>query len=229
MIFGGICAGGTGSRMGGTLSGLPKQFLEIEGKPVISYSVETMLKWEKISKIIVAVNAEYIDLCKSLLPHDRVEITQAGRDRGDTVEAIAKRALELGGSEDILITHDAARPFVELETVKATVEAAEKYGVSGAFVPASDTVLQIRDGLVAAAPDRSEMYLAQTPQCFKLGLFFKVWNGLSEDEKAAVTDACGMFFRGGATVKAVEGTRSCFKITYKEDLERAGDYLKGSL
>lgn len=225
MIFGGICAGGTGSRMGGS-TGLPKQFLEIGGKPIISYSVETMLKWEEIAIVIVAVNKEYMELCRTLLPPKKLEIIEAGRDRGETVELIAQRALQLGSANDILITHDAARPFAELETIKAAAQAAERYGASGAFIPASDTVLQIKEGFVAAAPHRAEMYLAQTPQCFKLGLFFDVWSSLSEDEKAAVTDACGMFFRRGVAVKAVEGTRSCFKITYKEDLERAENYLR---
>lgn len=223
MFFGGICAGGSGTRTG---LAVPKQFLEINKKPIIAYSVEAMLKWDKISKVIVAVNGDYLDFCEKLFPNNRVKVIEGGKTRGDTVAILAEKALELGSEEDILITHDAARPFVSLETIKKSAEAAEKYGVSGAVVPASDTVLQIKEGFVFSAPGREEMFLAQTPQCFKLGLFFKVWDSLSEEEKVIVTDACGMFFRRGVTVKAVEGERECFKITYEEDLERAEEILK---
>ena len=85
--------------------------------------------------------------------------------------------------DDVLLTHDAARPLVSLDTMKRCAAAAVEYGVSGTAVRAVDTVLRCKDGFVMEAPPREEMWLAQTPQCFKLGLFKEVWGTMTEEEK----------------------------------------------
>lgn len=217
MYFGGICAAGKGTRFGGDT---PKQFVILKGKPVIAYSVEEMLKCQQIEKIFVAVSHDYIDYCKKLFTDGRVEVTEGGASRSETVAAMAEKALSIGGYDDIMITHDAARPFVSAETFISCARAAEQYGASGTALPATDTVLQCREGFIYAAPPRSEMFLAQTPQCFKLGLFKEVWDSISDEEKEAATDACGMFFRAGKRVKIVEGEKSGVKITVEEDFNR---------
>ena len=221
MFFAGICAAGKGERFGGDV---PKQFLPLNGKPIILHSVEAFLQWGKAERIFVSVSPEWLEHCQELLVHyDSITVVQGGAYRGETVEKLVSAALAAGGTDvDIIATHDAARPFVTADLIGRCVSAAEKYGVSGAAVAATDTVLQCRDGIVTAAPPRSEMFLAQTPQCFKLGVFRQVWGRLSEEEKKAATDVCGMFFRGGAEVKLVEGDRKCFKITTEDDLRRAG-------
>lgn len=220
MIFAGICAGGKGERFGGDM---PKQFLQLKGKPVIMHSVEAFLQWGRAERIFVAVSAEWLEHCRELFAqYDSVDVIVGGADRGETVEKLAEAAFAAGGSDsDMIATHDAARPFVTAEVIERCVSAAREYGVSGSAVPAADTVLQCRDGVVVAAPVRSEMFLAQTPQCFRLGLFRKVWGELSDSEKAAATDVCGMFYRAGVSVRIVEGTSKCFKITTEEDMKRA--------
>lgn len=231
MIFAGICAGGQGVRLNSeTGSDIPKQFLDLGGRPMISYSVEAFLACKEIDRIFVAAAGEYTDYCKRLFPDPRVKVIEGGATRADTVALLVKECGSFGENaspEDILITHDAARPFVSTDIIRRSVEAAREYGASGVAVGAFDTVLQCRGGFVCGAPPRSEMYLAQTPQCFKTGLFNKVWNGLTEREKAEATDVCGMFFRAGVNVKIVEGARECFKITVKEDMDRAEAYLNG--
>ena len=220
MIFAGICAGGKGERFGGDM---PKQFLQLKGKPVIMHSVEVFLQWGRAERIFVAVSAEWLEHCRELFAqYDSVDVILGGADRGETVEKLAEAAFAAGGSDgDMIATHDAARPFVTAEVIERCVNAARECGVSGSAVPAADTVLQCRDGVVMAAPVRSEMFLAQTPQCFRLGLFRKVWGELSDSEKAAATDVCGMFYRAGVDVRIVEGTSKCFKITTAEDMKRA--------
>lgn len=217
MYFGGICAAGKGIRFGGDT---PKQFLLLKGKPIVAYSVEEMLKCPQIGKIFVAVSKEYIDLCQGLFADSRVEVVEGGENRSDTVAVMAERALSMGSFDDIMITHDAARPLVSKETFLRCAEAAKEHGASGTAIPATDTVLQCRDGFIYAAPPREEMFLAQTPQCFKLGLFKEVWEAISEEEKNSATDACGMFFRAGRKVRIVEGENSALKITVEEDFDR---------
>ena len=220
MIFAGICAGGKGERFGGDM---PKQFLTLKGKPVIVHSVERFLQYGKCERVFVAVSAEWTEYCRELFAHyNSISVVEGGADRGETVERLVNAAYAEGGSDgDIIATHDAARPFVDVEVIKRCVEAAEEFGVSGAAVAAKDTVLQCRDGFVTAAPPRSEMLMAQTPQCFKLGIFRRIWGELSDGEKMAATDVCGVFYRAGADVRIVEGSSECFKITTWEDLKRA--------
>ena len=226
MFFAGICAGGTGRRFGGDV---PKQFLQLKGKPVIMHSVEAFLQWGRAERIFVAVSAEWLEHCRKLLAqYDSVDVIEGGADRGETVEKLAEAALAAGGSDgDIIATHDAARPFIAPDVIERCAAAAEEYGVSGTAVPAADTVLQCRNGVVVAAPARSEMFLAQTPQCFRLGLFRKAWSRLSDSEKAAATDVCGMFYRAGVDVRIVDGAGECFKITTEEDLKRAEQMQTG--
>lgn len=229
MVFAGICGGGQGTRFKSeTNSGTPKQFLLLGGKPVISYCVETFLSCKEIEKVFVAVSEEYISYTEKLLSDPRVKVIKGGDSRGETVARLVKECENYSGASenDILVTHDAARPFVTPAAVGRSVEAARIYGASGTTLPASDTVLECREGFVTGAPPRSEMYLAQTPQCFKIGLFNEIWGKLSREEKAAATDVCGMFYRAGAAVKIVEGDKECFKITYGEDMERAEQWLK---
>ena len=220
MIFAGICAGGKGERFGGDV---PKQFLTLKGKPVIMHSVEAFLRYGECERIFVAVSDRWVEYCRELFAHyNSISVIEGGADRGETVERLVDAAYAKGGSDgDIIATHDAARPFVDVDVIGRCVEAAEEFGVSGTAVAARDTVLQCRDGLVTAAPLRSEMFLAQTPQCFKLGIFRKIWGELSDREKAAATDVCGMFYRAGVSVKIIEGGERCFKITTEDDLKRA--------
>lgn len=220
MYFGGICAGGKGVRFGGDT---PKQFLLYEGKPIIAYSVETMLSCPHIQKVFAAVPSDYADYCRELFKDEkkeRIEIIEGGSSRSETVALLTEKALEIGKGSDIMITHDAARPFVSAETFMRCAEAAEKHGVSGTALPAFDTVFRCKDGFICAAPPREEMFLAQTPQCFRIELFTELWNAASDKEKDAATDACGMFFRAGIPVKMVEGDHDGGKLTVREDLER---------
>lgn len=220
MIFAGICAGGKGERFGGNV---PKQFLPLKGKPVILHSVEAFLQYGEAERVFVAVSAEWMEYCVELFAgRDGIEVIEGGADRGETVERLVRAAFAAGGTDgDVIATHDAARPFVDAEIIRRCVKAAQVHGVSGTAVAAADTVLQCQNGAVVAAPPRSEMFLAQTPQCFKLGVFQRVWYDLSESERKAATDVCGMFYRAGVDVSIVEGARECFKITDSEDLKRA--------
>lgn len=219
MFFAGICASGSGTRFGGTL---PKQFVELNGKPVIAYSVEELLKWEELKRVFIAVSKEYTDYCRALFPNPRITVIEGGALRSETVALLAEAAMKEpdANNEDVMLTHDAARPFVGLETMKRCAGAAEKYGVSGTAIKAVDTVLRCKDGLVTEAPPREEMWLAQTPQCFKLGLFKEVWSTMTKQEKQDATDVCGMFFRKGFKVRIVEGEKEGGKITIREDLEK---------
>lgn len=218
MVYAGICASGNGTRFGGAL---PKQFVELNGKPVIAYSVEELLKWEELKRIYIAVSREYADYCGELFSDPRIRVIEGGEIRSETVALLAEAAMREPNAHenDVMLTHDAVRPFVGLETMKRCARAAEIYGVSGTAIAAVDTVLRCKDGFVTEAPPREEMLLAQTPQCFRLGMFKEAWGTMTKQEREAATDVCGMFYRKGFRVRIVEGEKQGGKITVKEDLE----------
>ena len=220
MVFGGICAAGSGSRIGGEV---PKQFLPIKGKPMLTYSVEAFLRLKEIERIYVAVNENWTEYCEKLFADEKqVCVISGGANRAETVERLVNAVVENGGGDnDVIVTHDAARPFVSCELIQCCVKAADEYGVSGAAIAATDTVLRCEGGFITDAPPREKMFLAQTPQCFKIGLFKRVRDSLSEEEKAKATDVCGMMFRAGVGVRIVEGEKNCFKVTTAEELEMA--------
>lgn len=224
MIITGIVAGGTGSRMGNTE--LPKQFMELGNKPLFIYTAERFLK--QSDYIIIGMNHEWLKmaefLLKKFLPAENIFLTEGGSDRNGTVKNIIAFAQEKLKCKDgdIILTHDAARPFVDERIINASISAIEKCDICTAAVPATDTIAVSADGAVAEDfPDRSKMYLVQTPQTFRLGDFDEIYDSLSEDEKRTATDVCRLFMAKGRKVMLVNGSNENMKITYSRDYQMA--------
>lgn len=227
MVIAGIVAGGTGSRMGN--SAVPKQFLEIGGKPIIIHTVEKFLVSPEIDYVVVGVHADWQDYMEDLVKkyirdQSRITVTAGDTNRNGTIEKIIGKAKELWEVDDetIFVTHDAVRPFVSLKIIEDNVEAAQKYGVCDTVIVATDTIVQSLDHkAITEIPVRNEMYQGQTPQSFKYGIFKEVYESMTPEELDIVTDACKMFFLRNHEVHLVEGNISNFKITYPFDLKMA--------
>lgn len=227
MVVAGIVAGGVGSRMGS--SAVPKQFLEIEKKPIIIHTIEKFLVSRDIDYVVVGVHPDWVDymedLLKKYIPEEkRVVATAGGTHRNDTINKIIGKADELWGIDDetVFVTHDAVRPFVTLKIIEDNVKSADKYGVCDTVIAATDTIVRsANQETISDIPVRSEMYQGQTPQSFKYGLFRKVYDTMSEEELNLVTDACKLFYLRGYDVHLVEGSVRNFKITYPFDLKMA--------
>lgn len=227
MVVAGIVAGGIGSRMGN--SSVPKQFLEIGGKPIIIHTIEKFLVSLSVDYIVVGVHADWQDYMEDLLrkylnANDRIFITTGGSNRNDTIRNIITKADELWGIDEktIFVTHDAVRPFVSLEIIEENVRMAEKYGVCDTVVSATDTIVRSsNDEYITDIPLRGEMYQGQTPQSFQYGKFKKVYESMTEEELNIVTDACKMFFLRDCKVHLVRGSVLNFKITYPFDFKMA--------
>jgi len=232
MVIAGIVAGGIGVRMGN--SSIPKQFLEIGGKPIILHTIEKFLVSPDIDYIVVGVHADWVDYMEDLVRkyhyrENRIVITAGGDNRNETIENIIKKADEAWNIDEntIFVTHDAVRPFVTLEIIEENIRAAEKYGVCDTVVEATDTIVQSSNHeFITEIPLRSEMYQGQTPQSFKYGLFREVYYSMSKEELEIVTDACKMFFLRNYPVHLVKGSVLNFKITYPFDLKMAKNMLE---
>ncbi|MGN1155069.1 MAG: 2-C-methyl-D-erythritol 4-phosphate cytidylyltransferase [Agathobacter sp.] len=232
MVIAGIVAGGTGTRMGN--SAVPKQFLQIGKKPIIIHTIEKFLVSPDIDYVVVGVHADWQDYLENLIKQyiylsDRLVITGGGNNRNGTIQKIIEKAHSMWTIDEdtIFVTHDAVRPFVSLEIIEENVKMTQRYGVCDTVIPATDTIVQSSNkDYITEIPRRDEMYQGQTPQSFKYGLFKTVYESMTEEELAIVTDACKMFFLRNHPVYLVQGSVLNFKITYPFDLKMAQSMLE---
>lgn len=227
MVIAGIVAGGIGSRMGQNI--MPKQFLDLAGKPIVVHTIEKFLVSPEIDYIVVGVHEEWIHLMNDLKEkyfngENRIEIVSGGCNRNETIRNIVQAAKDTYGADNdaIIVTHDAVRPFLSLRIIADNVEAAKKHGVCDTVICATDTIVQSENQqFITDIPVRKTMYQGQTPQSFQLGLFEEVYNSMTAEELNIVTDACKLFYLRDYKVSLVEGDVTNFKITYPFDLKMA--------
>ena len=223
MIYAAILAGGKGNRMGGDL---PKQFLKINGVPIVVRTVRAFIRCGIVDGTALCVPRDYIEYTREVLDKypdisDKVDVIEGGADRTGSLENACRffdRSGEISG-DDVLITHDCVRPFVTDEMIFSSVNAAMLYGGATAAVPCVDTVCFSPDGkAIESVPDRSTLYSVQTPQTFMFRDFRDILYSLSEEEKSSVTDASAVFRMRGRTVVLSEGSPFNIKITHPADI-----------
>ena len=230
MIFGAILAGGTGSRMG--LTNMPKQFLELGDKPIIIHTLQKFLLNLKFDVIYLGIHENWTGYMEDLIEKyivdeenkKRIKIISGGTDRNSTimniVEDIEKNYTL--NNEDIIVTHDAVRPFITSRILEENIEISLKYGACDTVIPAIDTIVVSENNkIIKEIPNRQYMYQGQTPQSFKILELKKLYNELSKEEKEILTDACKIFVIKGKEVHLVRGEISNLKITTQEDYKIA--------
>ena len=227
-VFAAILAGGSGTRMGNPDK--PKQFWLMGGKPVIVHTVEKFCLGYGFDKVIVLAPKGWMqqtqDILGRYLPQfaDRIALVAGGAERNDTImNAIGYIESEFGlEDDDIIVTHDAVRPFVTYRIIEENVEAARAYGAVDTVIPATDTIVQSVDGeTIASIPNRAEYYQGQTPQSFNALRLKRLFEELSDDEKAILTDACKILVLKGEKVALVRGDVGNIKLTYTNDMRIA--------
>lgn len=226
MIFAGIVAGGTGTRMG---ADIPKQFLKIGEKPIIVHTISRFLENKNIEKIYLGVHPDWIEYTNKILSeynldNSRISIIKGGTDRNSTVFNIIDLIVNEYNinDSDIILTHDGVRPFVTQKVINNNIDAALKYGACGTYIPAVDTIIRSQDGnIVSEVPPRPEMFQAQTPQSFNILKLKNTYKSLTEVEKEKLTDTCSVFTIKGLPIHIVEGDVFNMKITTAHDLKIA--------
>lgn len=224
MIVAGIVAGGTGSRMG---MGMPKQFLDMGGMPILMHTVKAFASHEQVDCVVIGAHVDWVEHTQTLIRKYcreelwcKIAVVPGGAQRNDTLLAILQGAREhFGAGEDaVILSHDAVRPFVTKEIISAHVEAMARHRVVTTTIPAVDTMLLSADGLfVTEVPNRSMMFHAQTPQSFRMKDFEELYMLLDESEKERATDVCGIYLQQGIPVYMVKGESANRKITLPED------------
>ncbi len=227
-----VVAGGTGTRLGGSL---PKQFLYLDKKPVLYYSLSVFLSHPQIDYVIVGTHKDYISLVEDYRANyfnntERLLITSGGEDRNGTLLNILTVAEKVchAPEDSIIISHDAARPFVTPVMIDDALHEIQSYDIVCTAVPAVDTMVIAPNGEVTAFPNRADLLRLQTPQTFRLGVFKEVYASLSSEQRRISTDVSRLFFFCGKTIKFTFGSESNLKITYPQDLTIASSLIKES-
>ncbi len=230
-----IPAAGLGTRMapsGATRSGVPaKQFAEIGGAPILLHTIRKFATSPRVNAIYVAVRTEHEkERLQQHLAEEPlrvpVHLVPGGENRQQSV-ANAVAALE-AEADDVVLVHDAVRPFVDHEIIHAVVEAAAGQGAAIAGVPAIDTIKQVErtaaGAIITSTVPRERVVLAQTPQGFRFDLLKRAFDD-AQQEGFIGTDEASLVERLGHEVAVVMGSPRNIKITTPADLELAEFYL----
>ena len=216
-----IMAGGIGKRFDASL---PKQYLELGNKSILSHTMEAFCKHPDIDQVTCVIHPDAELLYEQYkFEHHKVSHPVYGGDKRQDSVRNGLEAIQEEAPEYVLI-HDAARPFVTNDIITASVESLKTHNASVPVYAIPDTIKRVEDGLLAASVDRANIHIIQTPQNFHYDLIFQAHQ---EKKNVPVTDDTSLFQEMGLPVAAIPGDRDNIKITRKSDLDLAHHILKG--
>ena len=229
-----IPAAGLGTRMGVAHAGQPplrsKQFMELQGVPILIHTLRKFAAAPQVDSIWIAMRKAEIESFAPILDAAAlgkpVHMLEGGEHRqesvGNVLDALPAKP------DDLVLIHDAVRPFVSQETIAGVIEQARRYGAAIAGVPAIDTIKRVErrveGAVVEATIPREQIVQAQTPQGFRYGLLSPIFNE-ARIEGFKGTDEASLLERAGQPVHVVMGSTRNFKITTQADLELAEFFL----
>jgi 2-C-methyl-D-erythritol 4-phosphate cytidylyltransferase len=234
-----IPAAGLGTRMtspgGAKAKKQSKQFTELGGTPILIHTLRKFAAHPRVAEIFVALRKDEIAGFRERLQSEakdilqkKVELVEGGEHRQESV-AHALAAVS-AARDDVILVHDAVRPFVTAEIINEVIEGAKKNGAAIAGMPAVDTIKQVdrtADGaLITATIPRERVVMAQTPQGFRYEILKKAFDEAAADGFMG-TDEASLVERSGGAVAVVMGSPRNLKITTPSDMALAEFYLKG--
>lgn len=211
----------------------PKQFLELEGTPLVIHSVRRIASCPLVTDIIVATRGDVVDSLEERLRGESfmqtVRVVRGGDSRQDSVAAALQH---VGEDTEIVLVHDAVRPFVTREQIARVIEEARRCQAAILGIPAMDTVKEVKRAslpedvaLITATIPRERVVLAQTPQAFATKLLKEAFARAQADGVSA-SDEAGLIERMGRDVYVVLGSERNIKITKPADMDLARFYLE---
>jgi len=222
-------AAGMGTRMGAET---PKQFLELNGTPIVILSLRRIASCPLVTDLIVATRADEVQRLEERIAKEKfkqpVRVVKGGDSRQDSVAAALR---EVPNDTDIVLVHDAVRPFVTVEQITRVIEEARRCQAAILGIPAMDTVKEVKRAslpedvaLITGTIPRERLVMAQTPQVFTTKLLKEAFARAQADGVSA-SDEAGLVERIGHDVHVVLGSERNMKITKPADMELARFYL----
>ncbi len=231
MIYAQIMAGGVGKRMGNVP--LPKQFLMLGSKPIIIHTIEKFILHAEFELILVSVPTDWISYTEDIVKKygvsdSRICIISGGAERNDTLDNALRYIEEHGGNgvDDLLITHDAVRPFITRRIIEDNIKALKDYDAADTVIAAFDTIVEGKDGEISSIPVRDLMYQGHTPQSFRISSLKESLAKLTIKERQKLSDSAKIMLLDGKKVKMVESEVFNIKITTPYDLTIANAILE---
>ena len=212
-----LLAGGTGSRLG---ADVPKQYLEVAGRPVIAYCLRTLEAHDCIDAIQIVAEEEWRPL---------IQVWAGDKLRGFSPPGENRQMSILNGLEDIrvyapeesvVLIHDAARPLVSPQTIRDCIEGCGEHDGVMPALPMKDTVYLGASGRIEALLERSKVIAGQAPEAFRLERYYRANRALSREQLLAVNGSTEPAIMAGMDVCYIAGDERNFKVTTKQDLER---------
>ncbi len=206
---------------------LPKQFLKIGGRPVLSHTLERFENCQEIDEILLVVAEDWLTYSSAEVV-DRYgfkkvnKVVSGGEKRQDSVY---KGLLAVPGDTSIVVIHDGVRPLIKTSAIAKTIESCREYKAVILAVPVKETVKRIEDGSVVTTLNRERLWSAQTPQTFDYRVLLDAYEKAKSDRFTGTDDA-SLVERLGVEVMILEGDYDNIKITTREDLLLAEQILK---
>lgn len=217
-----VFAGGSGARMG---AGLPKQFIEVNGKPIIIHTLDIFEEHPEIDKIYIACKEDYIQKLWKFVKRFDIskvkEIVPGGKTGQDSIYNALKAAAAENDNDSIVLIHDGVRPCIDADLIHKDIQSVQEYGAAVTCTALFETPVISKDGkYVDDVPPRSELYTAQAPQCFHLGDVMEAHKTIREvnPNYKGIVDTCTLMKTLGKEIHIVEGPRGNIKVTTPEDL-----------
>lgn len=224
-----VLSGGVGSRMG---MSIPKQYVEIQGKPIIEYCLTTILRHRMIDMAVIGVADEWLDYVKisvdRIAPEIPVFYCKPGKQRQGTIIEALKKASEKGAkSEDVVLVHDAARPLLTSDLITRCLEESKHSDAVLPVIPVKDTTYLSHDGVhIDSLLERKTLWNGQAPEAFNFGSYYEANMRLTEEELNYVTGSTEVSYRAGLKCVLIPGDTNNFKITTPEDLSNFESIIK---
>ncbi len=217
-------AAGIGQRMGAPI---PKQYLDLAGKPVIQHSIETLLQVSAVDSVTVALNPADTHFANLDLPSNRIRTIEGGDSRQQSVLNGLVSLESLANDDDWVLVHDAVRPCVQVQDIEKLLGEVSDHPIGGLLATPQDNTLKLSDGSNHAIEtvDRSAYWQALTPQVFRYAALKHAIQNAIESNKPVTDEASAIETQGGKPL-LVEGDRNNIKLTRESDLYLADAILK---
>lgn len=224
-----ILSGGVGARMG---LNIPKQYVEVNNKPIIEYCLNTLFHHPEIEMGIIGVADDWLEYVQKCVERVSASIpvyySKPGETRQGSIINALQTAKEHGASEsDVVLIHDAARPFLTSKLTSDCLEACKDADAVLPVVPVKDTTYLSMDGKhIDSLLERKTLWNGQAPEAFRFGSYYEANMNLSDEEIMRITGSTEVSYRAGLKCVLIPGDTNNFKITTPEDLSNFESIIK---
>lgn len=212
-----VLSGGIGTRMG---LAKPKQYIEVNNRPILSYTLETLQNHSDIDQIQIVANKEWQEEIQKWTGDKFVGFSNPGDNRQLSILSALKDIRKYANDKDCVLIQDGVRPLTSSETIRSCFEGLKEHDGVMPAIPMKDTVYVGIDGKIESLLERSNIIAGQAPEAFRLGCYYKANIALLPDKIRSINGSTEPAILAGLDVGYIPGDEDNFKITTKTDLKR---------